>query len=67
MQIILFKDLTREVEREFIDDSGQIYLGITFTYGLPGHHYSECIHLQHPHIYIYVHLSTSILKFCSVA
>lgn len=66
MQIILFKDLKREVEREFIDESGQIYLGIT-TYGLPDNHYSECIHLQHPQIYIYIHLSTSILKFCSVA
>lgn len=66
MQIILFKDLKREVEREFIDDSGRIYLGIT-TYGLPDSHYSECIHLQQPHICIYVHLSTSILKICSVA
>lgn len=66
MQIILFKDLKREVEREFIDDSGRIYLGIT-TYGLPDNHYSECIHLQQRHICIYVHLSTSILKICSVA
>lgn len=63
MQIILFKDLKREVEREFIDDSGQIYLGITFTYGLPDHSSSASsdLHLR-PSLYQYFKILLSGLR-----
>lgn len=55
-----------KVERDLIDELGQIYLGFN-AYGLPDNHQSEYIHLQYLYIYICIYLSVSILKFSSVA